>query len=234
MSGPAPALRLAEDAEGRLADAQSGNCPACVRPLPLSGGVLTFVAPPDEGPVVPDPGARGLFTGRPAAGPTSRSSPANSRATAPRPRAQALAGAVGHARGAVEAAAQALAAAGVETARAEAARAVEKAEAAAREAVSTATAAQTEAAAARAETKTAKAEADRAAAELAKGRQAAGEWKTLAGRIARAIVVFLVKADPYANGDYYVNEKRPCQDLAATVPESWRERLEAEIRKGAQ
>ena len=233
MSGPAPALRLAEDAEGRLADAQGGNCPACGQPLELAGAVLTLAAPPDEGPAVP------VLTHEDCLREGRRwpdfavlaSKLAGDRAEAA---AQALAGAVSHARGAVEAAAQPLAAAGVETARAEAARAVEKAEAAAREAVSTAPAAQTEAAAARAETKTAKAEADRAAAELAKRRQAAEEWQTLAWWLSRAIVVFLVKADPHANGDCYVNEKRPCQDLAAAVPKNWREHLEAEIRKGAQ
>ncbi len=226
MSGPAPALRLAEDAEGRLADAQSGNCPACVRPLPLSGGVLTFVAPPDEGPVVPilvhEDCLREARRWPDFAVLAERL--AGDRAEAA---AQALVGAVAHARGAVETAAKALAAADIKTVQAKADRAVEKAEAAAQEAFSTATAAQTDAAAARAETETAK-------AELVKARQAAGEWKTLAERLLHAIVVFLVEADPSADGDYYVNQKRPFQDLADAVPEPWRKHFEAKIRKGAR
>lgn len=231
MSGPAPALRLAEDAEGRLADAQGGNCPACAKSLELAGAVLTFAAP-DEGPVVPILVHEDCLR-------EGRRWPdfavlaerlGGDRETAQ----QALAGAVGHARGAVETAAKALAAADIKTVQAKADRAVEKAEVAAQEAVSTATAAQTDAAAARAETEAAQAAADRAAAELAEARRAAKDRQTHAERLARAIVVFLVEADPSADGDYFVNQKRPFQDLAAAVPERWREHFEAEIRKGAR
>ena len=228
MTDATPALRLAEDAQGPLVDAQGGNCPACGRPLVLSGAVLTLAALSDEGLVVPaltheDCLRDGRFWPYFA---VLQDRLAGDRAQAAE---KALAGAVDHARRAVEAAAAPV----IEEARAEAARAVEEAQNEARSA-------RTEAAAARAETKTAKEEVARAAAELEKARQAAGELETAAGkwepfawRLARAIVVFLAKANPYDDGTYLSAEPPMFQELAAAVPESFRKVVEDEIRKAA-
>lgn len=224
MSGPVPALRLAEDAEGRLADAQDGNCPACSQPLKLAGAVLTLASPPDEGPAVPVLMHEDCLR-------DGRRWPdfevladklAGDRAQAAE---KALAGAVDHARRAVEAAAAPV----IE----EAARAVEEAQNEARSADSTATKARTEAAAARAETKATKEEVTRTAAELEKARQDAENRRTLAVRLALAIVEFLVKADPYDEQVYLSAEPTMFKKLADAVPEGWRETLEDQIRKAA-